>query len=265
MNAHVNPCPPSRLAVPASARGRVISFLPDATRGSDPARASSRPAGPDADAALELGVSFATPMRLRKRATLYRAGENFTTLHVVRVGTFKTVALAEDGREQITGYHMGGDILGFDGISEARHACAAIALEDSEVASLSFGKLDEMARRDPILRGKLYRAISRDASRHQEMMMLLGGMRADERVAVFLLTLSRRFRCRGYSGIEFTLRMTREEIASYLGLKLETVSRTFSHLHEQGMIQVQGRAVKVLDRTALDRLAGRTNRPGDTP
>jgi len=194
--------------------------------------------------------------RIRKRESLYRPGDAFTALFAIRLGTFKTLLLAEDGRAQITGYHMAGEIIGLDGIGDNRHACQAVALEDSEVCVLPFKELDELANGIPLLRRNLYRFISKDICRDQDMMLLLGSRSAEERLALFLLNLAERYHRRGYSASEFMLRMTREEIASYLGLQLETVSRLFSHLHEAGLIQVQGRAVKLLDTAALKRLIG---------
>jgi len=198
---------------------------------------------------------FGEPQRLKKREALYRAGEPFTALYAIRLGAFKTVMLAEDGRDQILGYHMTADILGLDGIGDERHACDAVALEDSEVCAAPFARLDEIARREPMLRRNLFRLISRDVCRRQDMMLLLGSLRAEERLGAFLLNLAERYHSRGYSGIEFTLR-TREEIASYLGLQHETVSRLFSRLQEEGLLQVQGRAVKLLDAGALRRMVG---------
>jgi CRP/FNR family transcriptional regulator, anaerobic regulatory protein len=210
--------------------------------------------GPDAMRRLDQIVSTRT--RVKKRDMLYRPGDRFTALYAIRLGTFKTLLLAEDGREQITGYHMSGDIVGLDGISADQHACQAIALEDSEVCVLPFNRLDALAHDEPLLRHNLYRFISKDICRDQDMMLLLGSRSAEERLALFLLNLAGRYQLRGYSSSEFVLRMTREEIASYLGLKLETVSRLFSHLQEEGLIQVQGRAVKLLDLAALKRLVG---------
>ena len=255
MNAHGLARLPSHLAVPNPARARVLSFR-DARIHSCAVRGLCLSVGLDAEAAGELDAVFCDHARVKKREVLYRAGDPFTALYAIRVGTFKTLVLAEDGREQITGYHMAGDIVGLDGIGEERHACEAIALEDSEVCALPFAKLNDLAQREPALRHNLLRLISRDLRRGQDMMLQLGNMSAEERLAAFLLNLAERYRSRGYSASEFTLRMTREEIASYLGLKLETVSRGFSRLHEEGLIQVQGRAIKLLDLPALNRLAG---------
>lgn len=193
---------------------------------------------------------------VRKRDTLFRPGDAFTALYAIRLGTFKTVVLAEDGREQITGCHLPGDLIGLDGIGDEHHACDAIALEDSEVCVLPFNRLDRLAHELPVLQANLYRFLSKDIRRDQDMMMLLGSRSAEERLALFLLNLAERYRARGYSSSEFVLRMTRDEIASYLGLKLETVSRLFTRLQEEGFLQVEGRAIKVLDASGLRHLIG---------
>ena len=164
--------------------------------------------------------------------------------------------LAEDGREQVSGYHMLGDIIGLDGIGTDHHGCQAVALEDTEVCVLPFERLEDLARKLPALQHNLHQFLSREIARDHNIMLLLGSMRAEERLAVFLLNLSERYRRRGYSSTEFVLRMTREEIGSYLGLKLETVSRLFSRFQEEGLIQVQGRAVKIARPAALKQLVG---------
>ena len=216
------------------------------------------PRGLDAVAIRRLDTLVAGRRRVRKKANLYRVGEPFAALFAIRLGTFKTQLLTEDGREQVTGFYMGGEILGADGVGQAWHACEATALEDSEVCVLPFSQLDELAHEVPAFRRTLYRCLARDASRGQDMMLLLGSMSAEERVVQFLLDIAGRYHVRGYSFSEFVLRMTREEIASYLGLKIETVSRVFSRLHGEGLLQVQGRAIKLLDLGALKRLANAT-------
>jgi CRP/FNR family transcriptional regulator len=195
-------------------------------------------------------------IKLKKGDSLYRAGEPFSSLYAIRLGSLKTTVLAEDGREQVSGYHMLGDIVGLDGLGTDRHGCQALALEDTEVCVLPFDRLEHLAQSVSALQRNLYQLLSKEISRDQNIMLLLGSMRAEERLAVFLLNLADRYRLRGYSSTEFVLRMTREEIGSYLGLKLETVSRLFSRFQEEGLIQVQGRAVKLLDPMALKRLIG---------
>jgi CRP/FNR family transcriptional regulator len=211
----------------------------------------------DAEAMQQLDLIVTNRLRVRKRSSLYRPGDRFTSLYAIRLGMVKTLVLTADGREQITGFHMAGEVVGLDGIVEEHHACQAVALEDSEVCVLPFAQLDALAHDVPGLRRNLYRLVSRDICRDQDMLLSLGSRCAEERLALFLLDLANGYQARGYSSSEFVLRMTREEIASYLGLKLETVSRLFSHLQGQGLIQVQGRAIKLLDPSALRRLVGR--------
>ena len=194
--------------------------------------------------------------RFKKGAKVFRAGDPFAALFAIRVGSCKTTILAEDGREQITGYHMPGEIIGMDGIGSEHHACDAIVLEDTEVCALPFDNLEQLARTFPALQHNLHQFLSRDIGRDQSMMLMLGSMHAEERLAAFLLNLSERYQRRGYSATEYVLRMTREEIGSYLGLKLETVSRLLSRFQGEGLLQVQGRVVKLFDRPALRQLAG---------
>ena len=215
------------------------------------------PVGLDHDAMNQLDTVVTTRTKLKKGMALYRVGDTFTALYAIRLGSCKTTVLAEDGREQIAGYHMPGDIIGLDGIADDRHGCEAVALEDMEACVIPFDRLEDLARTVASLQRNLHQFLSREIGRDQNVMLLLGSMRAEERLAVFLLNLSDRYRRRGYSATEFVLRMTREEIGSYLGLKLETVSRLLSRLQEEGLLQVQGRTVKLLDLPALRQLAGR--------
>ncbi len=214
------------------------------------------PVGLSGDEMKQVDVLIHNRAKLKKNETLYRAGEAFHALYAIRIGSLKTTVLAEDGREQVAGYHMLGEIIGLDGIGTDRHGCEAIALEDTEVCVLPFANIEDLARNLPALQHNLHQIMSREITRDQSVMLLLGSMRAEERLAAFLLNLAERYRRRGYSSTEFVLRMTREEIGSYLGLKLETVSRLFSRFQEEGLIQVQGRAVKLLDAGALKKIIG---------
>jgi CRP/FNR family transcriptional regulator len=215
------------------------------------------PLGLNAAGVKQIDALISSRVRLKRGEALYRAGDAFQSLYAVRVGSLKTTVLAEDGREQVSGFHMSGDIVGLDGIATGRHGCQAMALEDTEICVLPFAGLEELARAVPQFQHSLHRFLSREISRDQGLMLLLGSMHAGERLAVFLLNLADRYRRRGYSSTEFVLRMTREEIGSYLGLQLETVSRLFSQFQAKGLIQVQGRAVKLLNPTALGELGSR--------
>jgi CRP/FNR family transcriptional regulator len=194
--------------------------------------------------------------RVAKGQSLFRHGAPFSSLFAVRLGSFKTTVLAEDGREQIEGYHLPGDILGLDGMHAERHGCTAVALEDSEACLIPFDRLEEVAREVPALQHNLYRIVGREIHGDHRQLLLLGSMRAEERLAAFLIDLSDRYHARGYSSTEFVLRMTREEIGSFLGLKLETVSRLFSRFQQEGLVQVQGRTVRIVDLPTLRRLVG---------
>jgi CRP/FNR family transcriptional regulator len=204
----------------------------------------------------DLDRLVATRRKVRRGESLYRAGDGFGSLYAIRNGFFKSDILLEDGRDQVTGFHMAGEILGLDGIGTDRHACNAIALEDSEVCVIPFARLEELSRKVRNLQSQFHKIMSREIVRDQGVMMLLGTMRADERLAAFLLNLSQRFVARGYSPSEFHLRMTREEIGSYLGLKLETVSRIFSRFQSEGLVSVQQKHIRVLDPRGLQRILG---------
>ncbi len=192
--------------------------------------------------------------KLKRQQTLYRAGDRFEAIYAVRTGFFKTDVLLEDGREQVTGFQMAGEILGMDGIGTETHTCNAVALEDSEVCVIPFAQLEQLSREIQALQRNFHKVMSRELVRDQGLMMLLGTMRAEERLAAFLLNMSQRFTSRGYSAAEFHLRMTREEIGSYLGLKLETVSRAFSRFQEEGFIAVQQKHIRILDGDGLRKL-----------
>lgn len=214
------------------------------------------PVGLERDALRQLDELVTRRVRLKKGDTLYRPGDPFTALHAIRLGSCKTTVLAEDGREQVTGYHMLGDVIGMDGIGAGHHGCQAVALEDSEFCVLPFDELETLGRSVAPLQRNLHQFLSREISRNHSVMLQLGSMRAEERLAAFLVNLSQRYRERGYSSTEFVLRMTREDIGSFLGLKLETVSRLFSRFQQEGLIQVQGRFIKLLDIATLKQLHG---------
>lgn len=183
-----------------------------------------------------------TRKRVKRGEAIFRAGAPFDALFAVRSGFFKSSVLLEDGRDQVTGFHMAGEIVGMDGIGTGSHATDVVALEDSEVCIIPYARLEE-----PALQRQLHKVMSRELVRDQGVMMLLGTMRAEERLAAFLLNLSHRFTARGYSPSEFHLRMTRDEIGSYLGLSLETVSRLFSRFQDDGHITVQQKHIRILD------------------
>jgi CRP/FNR family transcriptional regulator len=192
--------------------------------------------------------------RVKRGEALFNAGDEFKAIYSVRSGFFKSSLVDGEGREQVTGFFMGGELLGMEGIGTGRYHGAATALEDSEVCVLPYALIEEMAREMPALQHQLHAILAREIVRDHGVMMLLGSMRAEERLATFLLNLSKRFTARGYSRSEFNLRMTREELGSYLGLKLETVSRLFSAFQKEGLIEVQQKFVRIRDIAGLERI-----------
>ena len=195
-----------------------------------------------------------TRRKVKRGGSLFRNGEVFTSLYAIRTGFFKTCVATEDGRDQVTGFQMAGEIIGLDGIVNDQHTCDAVALEDAEVCVMPFDRLESLSREVSALQSHMHKVMSREIVREHGVMLLLGSMRAEERLAAFILNLVQRLHARGFSSSELVLRMTREEIGSYLGLKLETVSRTFSKFVEEGIVEVKQRHVRILDTAALQRL-----------
>lgn len=204
--------------------------------------------------------SFSALARLKRRiahgTSLFRAGEALEALYVIHSGAFKTVSVSRDGNEKVTGFYLPGEMLGLGAIGTGTHAYDATALEGSEVCVIPFEHLQRMTYAMPALQQQLFRALSADISREQGLILLLAGMSAERRLAAFLLSLSRRYRRLGYSPDCFVLRMTREEIGSYLGLTLETVSRVISRLHRERLIAVHRREVQLMDVERLTEIVG---------
>ena len=212
------------------------------------------PFGLDPREVNQLDELVGSRRKIKRQQHLYRSGDPFEAIYAIRAGSFKTDVILEDGRDQVTGFQMTGEVLGLDGISGEQHSCNAIALEDSEVCVIPFSRLEELSRQVESLQHQFHKIMSREIVRDHGVMMLLGSMRAEERLAAFLLNMSQRFTARGFSPSEFHLRMTRDEIGSYLGLKLETVSRAFSRFQEEGLVAVQQKHIRILDTPGLKRL-----------
>mgnify|MGYP000931677539 FL=1 len=203
------------------------------------------PMGLNADEMVKLDRVISTRKRIKRGQALFNVGDKFTSLYAVRSGFFKTCVTTADGRDQVTGFQMTGEIIGMDGIVSDHHSCDAVALEDAEVCIMPFDQVEELSREFTTLQHHVHKILSREIVRDHSVMLLLGSMRAEERLAAFLLNLVQRLHARGFSQSEFVLRMTREEIGSYLGMKLETVSRTFSKFVEDGIIEVKQRYVHI--------------------
>ena len=185
---------------------------------------------------------------------IHTVGQPFDMLYIVNSGFLKTVMIDESGNEQVLSFPMKGDLFGIDGIHNKQYASEAVALSSCDIILVPFKKFMAMGRTHVELETSIYSVMSRELIREQAMVSMLGSLSAEARVARFLVSLSERFSAMGYSGKEFNLRMTRHEIGSYLGLTLETVSRTFSAFNEIGFISVDQRAIGVRDINALKTL-----------
>ena len=193
-------------------------------------------------------------LRVKRGCSLFHAGDEFCAIYSVRFGSFKTFAGDHEGRQQVTGFALPGDFLGFDGIGGDCYNLTAVALEDSEVLLLPFASLERAARDNVNLQRYLHVLMAREIVHDHGVMMLLGSLRAGARLAAFLLTLSQRFQRLGYAAADFNLRMTRADIASYLGLKIETVSRTLTLFAADGLIEVHDKHIRLVDLAGLDRM-----------
>lgn len=196
----------------------------------------------------------ASRVKVARGEKLFQAGDRFSAVYAVWTGFFKTCVASKDGREQVTGFQMGGELIGMDGIGQRVHEFDAVALEDSQVCMIPYDDLESLALEVPSLQQQFHRVMSREIVRNNAVMLLLGSMHAEERLAAFLLNLMNRLRTRGFSSTAIVLRMSREEIGSYLGMKLETVSRTFSKLQANGLLFVRHRQIQITDPVGLQKL-----------
>lgn len=194
--------------------------------------------------------------KVRAGESVYQGGQPFHSLHLVRVGFIKTCELSEDGREQITGFWMRGDLLGVEAIGLASYPCEAVALEDSVVWQLPYPPVLVACQQVPELQARLTAALAESIRRDRSWMLSIGTLTAEQRVANFLVDLAERHARLGFSARHFTLRMGRADIASFLALTHETVSRALAHLERLRYVEVDRRDVRLLDLVALCRLAG---------
>jgi CRP/FNR family transcriptional regulator len=210
------------------------------------------PAGIGAEDVERLDALVKRRRPVARGETLFRAGSSLGNLYVARDGSFKTVVNSEEGEQQVIGFHLPGELIGLDALGPGRHRCDAIALELARVCEVPLADLESIAAQVPGLQRQLLRVMGRSMGRDQDHLEMMNRRQATDRVLLFLHSLSERFEALGRDGRAFTLPMTREEIASYLGLVIETVSRSFTRLQEDGVIAVRGRQVKLL---AADRIA----------
>jgi CRP/FNR family transcriptional regulator len=196
------------------------------------------------------------PRPLHRGEYLFSQGDRLTSLYAVRSGSFKTYSLGEDGSEKILGFHLPGELLGLAGLGHGEYRATASALETASVCTMPFDRLQDLADHLPSLNHQLHKILGQRIARDQEILLLLGDKSAHERLATFLLNISGRFAERGFSAREFNLSMSRQDIANYLGLTLETISRTFSQFQKDGVLDVDRRLIRIVDRGHLSKAAG---------
>ena len=213
------------------------------------------PAGLDADELGKLDNIVRRRRRVERGERLYRTGDPLSAIYVAREGAFKTISVSEEGEEQVVGFHLPGELIGLDALGTGAHRCEAVALAASNACEVPFDQLAAVVSQLPSLQQRLLRVIGQSADRRQDHLTMLLRRQAGERIALFLHSLTERYSNIGQSGSRFKLPMSREEIARYLGLALETVSRGFSRLEDDGVIEVVGRNVEILDLAELGRLA----------
>ncbi|HDS1801248.1 TPA: helix-turn-helix domain-containing protein [Pseudomonas putida] len=198
-----------------------------------------------------LSTLISPRIRIRKGAALFNANVPLTSLYAVHSGSFKTNLNDAEGQGVVINFWMPGDVLGLDAIATEHHVCDAIALEDCFVCPIPYHPLLTLARDFPILQQSLNRLMSREIIREHERVLMLCNFSAEQRVASFLLGLSMRFVSRGYSSHGFMLRMSRDDMASYMGLRLETICRSIARLRALRIVTLHGRVVEILDMPAL--------------
>lgn len=214
------------------------------------------PLGLDEADLTSLGTIIKRTRKLKKGEFLYRVGDPLTSLYAVSTGSVKTCELSANGQIQITGFHLAGELVGVDGISSERHHCDAVALEPTELCELPFSELEEMAHQVPSLQHQMFKLLSREIVQDGELLLMVGKMNAEERLATCLLSFSQRYSRLGLSGTQFRLSMSRQDLGDYLGLALETVSRLFSRFQEEGLLHIEGRSVDITNIQGLSDIAG---------
>jgi len=192
---------------------------------------------------------------IHKGEQIFQDGDKMQALYAIRSGTFKTFTVNEQGEEQITGFHLAGDLLGFDAIADAEHPSFAKALETSMVCEIPYNTLDTLSNTMPKLKKQILRMMSSEIRSDQEMLTLLNRKNAEQRLATFISTLSTRYHARGLSSREFRLSMTRSDIGNYIGLTVETISRLLNRFQKNGLIGVEGKLITILNIEELNKCA----------
>ena len=195
-------------------------------------------------------------VHLAKGEAIYHQGDTSQSIFSIRHGSFKTEISLADGRGQILGFHLPGEFLGLDGVGSKQYQTQAVALEPSEVCVMKFSQFEKFALDIPSLQTHIYHILNHEITNDQKPLLTLGSLSAEEKMACFFVNLSERRSQRGLNPTEFDLSMGREEIGSFLGIQIETVSRVLSKLSEARLIQIKQKHLKLLDLEALHKIAG---------
>lgn len=192
---------------------------------------------------------------IHRHDAVFEEGDKFESIYAVRAGALKVYTMNQSGDEQVIGFYLPGEIFGLDAIDDGHHQCTAKALETSTVCEIPYNSLQTLSGKIGNLQTQMYRLLSREIRQDQNLQLLLSKMSAEERLSSFLLNLAIRYQQRKLSPVSFRLPMSRADIGNYLGLAVETVSRAFTRMQEQGIITVDQREVRILDRQQLCKLA----------
>jgi CRP/FNR family transcriptional regulator len=193
---------------------------------------------------------------LHKGDYLYHENDNASAIFAVRAGSVKTMVESPNGEEQIVGFHLAGELVGLDGFRDDKHTCSCIALETSSVCELPITHLEELCLQVPELQKQMRRIMGKEIESDHAMLLMLGKLSAEEKLASFLLSFSRRMEERHWKSDDFVLSMPRQDIANYLGLAVETVSRLFAHYHDEGVIEVDRRRIHIKQMRRLKQIVG---------
>ena len=222
-------CGVRQLCLPVSLDGEALSLMDDLVKRREP---------------------------LKKGDYLFRTGDKFKSLYAIQYGSMKSYGLTVDGKEQVTGFHLTGEVLGMDAIDEDEHHCNAVALEKTEVCELPFTALETLQNEVPSLQRDFNKIMSREIRRDQHMLLMLGSTTVEQRMARFLLNLYERLQKRGATDNTLNLSMTRQDIGNYLGVAFETVSRQLAHMQDEGILEIKNRNIHLLDVETLEAIAG---------
>lgn len=214
------------------------------------------PVGMEAQDLDQLDAIIERKRPIARGEHLFRTGDDFRCLYAVRSGSLKTYATSEDGSEHVMGFHLPGELVGLDAIADGQHPLSAKALETTSLCEIPFTDLSELSQQLPSLQSQMLRVMSQEIRDDEQNMVVLGQKSAEERLAAFLISLSNRFKKRGFSPNQFNLSMSRGDIGNYLGLALETVSRLFSRFQNEGLLQVDRKHIELLDHDKLCMYSG---------